>query len=785
MHRARLYWLPAVAAAAAACGDDGRPQDTAGQTLDTMVSSIGTLPTTGDGETATDASQTGSTGSEAGSDGTIGGGCSDESCPEGTCVGDTCCAVDLACGDVCCAGGEVCSFQKCVVPGETCIDATECPDGSYCEYTLGDPGMASEDQCGGGFQPATGKCLPEPPECEPGVEPEGDAIDCLAKCEFVPQTSFEPALKYAWDLASVMMPPIVLQLDDDNCDQVVDERDIPEIVFMSFDGGDYNTNGTLRAISIVDGALVQKWEAKPAVDTLWGGRGLAGGNIDGLPGNEIVACAEGTKVRAFTAAGAELWTTAAAVGCDQPSLADLDGDGNIEVLTESSVLDGKTGAVKLTIDAVSSSWWNKKAIAADADGDGQLEIVTPSRILEADGTVLVDTGLGGTFPAIADLDLDGSPEIISIDNVHGTGTHDVNVWRYDPAAANKFTILRQDLDINGALSPDLCAAGSAGNVGGGGPPTIADFNGDGTPDVGVAGGIGYAVFDGKKLIDPAVAPADTFLWIKQTQDCSSAFTGSSVFDFDGNGSAEVVYADEQYMRIYAGATGDVLLEVCNTSGTLHEYPLVADVDNDGQADIVVTSNDYSSLTCPKEMMKTRGVRIFGDANNQWVRTRRIWNQHAYHVTNVEEDGTIPAGEQANWTVPRLNNFRQNVQPEGEFAAPDLVATAYTECFDGLKAYARIRNLGQAAVPAGVQIGFYEGDPAQGGTLLGQMVTTKTLYPAEAQELVLELPEVPPSFVNGSQSLVIIVDDGMPDHAWHECRTDNNKTVLDPACKAIG
>jgi hypothetical protein len=67
------------------------------------------------------------------------------------------------------------------------------------------------------------------------------------------------------------------------------------------------------------------------------------------------------------------------------------------------------------------------------------------------------------------------------------------------------------------------------------------------------------VFSGKKLMDPNVPPPTPSCGSSQTQDCSSAFTGSSVFDFDGNGKAEVVYADEQYMRIYDGTTGDVLL----------------------------------------------------------------------------------------------------------------------------------------------------------------------------------------------------------------------------------
>ncbi len=155
------------------------------------------------------------------------------------------------------------------------------------------------------------------------------------------------------------------------------------------------------------------------------------------------------------------------------------------------------------------------------------------------------------------------------------------------------------------------------------------------------------------------------------------------------------------------------------------------------------------------------------------------------MTNASEDGAIPAVENPSWTIPGLNNFRQNVQPEGEFAAPDLVVSGRADCLEGLKAWARVRNLGQAAVPSGVTVSFYEGDPDQGGALLGTAVTTKPLYPAEAQEVLLELAELPPSFVDGSKPLVIIADDGGAPHTWTECRTDNNSTALEPACKAIG
>ena len=177
--------------------------------------------------------------------------------------------------------------------------------------------------------------------------------------------------------------------------------------------------------------------------------------------------------------------------------------------------------------------------------------------------------------------------------------------------------------------------------------------------------------------------------------------------------------------------------------------------------------------------------MFGDELGKWVRTRRIWNQHHYHVTNVNEDGSIPTQEMQNWLADGLNNFRQNVQPQGEFSAPDLVVDLQSLCMGGYEVYARVRNIGQASVPAGVLVGFYDGDPMLGGNLLAQGVTTKTLYPAEAEKVPLDGNLVPQAIQDGDQDLWVVVDDGMPEHPWHECRSDNNVHHEEVACDIIG
>ncbi|HEY1959377.1 MAG TPA: VCBS repeat-containing protein [Polyangiaceae bacterium] len=711
-----------------------------------------------------------------------GGGCTQGSaCGDGgVCVGSgQCCAAASACAADCCTAGQVCSFQKCVTPGGPCVDSTDCASNEYCDYSLGDGGAEAgplEAGCTSGVTFETGRCLPTPPICATDAGAADAGVSCLEQCEYHGSGTFSPTLKYAWGgqvtspfSTDVMMTPIVVELDDDNCDGKINEQDIPEILFTTFTGGAYTSNGTLHAISIVGGKVVDKWSVAGTINPA---EQIAGGDIDGntADGNEIVACGTDGLVHAFHGNGlTPFWASATPLQCQFPSIADLDGDGSPEVIVEGGILDGKTGALKATFSPPLAGSF----VVSDIDGDGKLDVVTSSQGYDATGKQFVDTDVPGYWPAIGDFDKNGVPEIVGVQYT----SHTVWIWHYDKNQPNKFSWVRQGIDINGTLTQH-CPVGSAGYTTGGGPPTVADFNGDGTPDVALAGGIGYAVLDGAAIVDAQKTNAQTVLWTASTTDCSSAATGSAVFDFDGDGKAEVVYSDENHLRIYEGPTGNVLFSTCNTTGTLEEFPVIADVDNDGHADIVVVSNSYANGNAEYQCndgtnISQAGVRIFGDTAGSWVRTRRVWNEHGYHITNVNEDGTIPKNELPNWTQPGLNNFRQNKQPGSEFAAPDAIVALRPQCTSPYALVATVTNIGEAALPAGVPVGFYEG-VAPNGTLLGKVSTTQTLYAAQSENVVLVLASPPPGVEDGTQPLYAVVDDTATPHpAWHECRVDND------------
>ncbi|MCY1016805.1 FG-GAP-like repeat-containing protein [Pyxidicoccus sp. MSG2] len=561
-------------------------------------------------------------------------------------------------------------------------------------------------------------------------------VEAEARCEVRPpfDPHFEPEVEWAWTDSPVMpthtnveSTPVVVDVSGDG---------VPDVVFNSFEGWNFKTNGVLRAISGADGSDL--WAVTdPALRTR-GASNVAAGDIDGdgkvelctVPESAVgIICFENTGAFKFRADGPRLdWGGV--------SLADLDGNGTVEIIAGNHVYDS-TGVLKwVGSDGVGGApnGIGPLAFAVDLDGDGKQEVVNGRSIYRHDGTLKCRAeALGHGLSGVGNFDTDPQGEVVV-------------VW------TGHVSLMEADCTVR-------WTAENLG-LGVGGPPNIADFDGDGQPEIGVSGMAFYSVFE-----------ADgTLKWLTPTQDTSSNSTGSTTFDFEGDGHAEVIYADETALRIYDGATGAVRFEAPHSSCTAFENPVVADVDGDGNAEIVVAQN----TAC--DFGPFHGIRVFRDKKDGWVNTRRIWNQHAYSVTNVGDDGSIPAHPAANWLTPGLNTFRTNSQGAGSvepFAAPDLVVEAVSATCDSegvVKLGARVKNAGDSPASAGVRVAFYRGPASGSGTLLGVATLTDKVDAGGEAWAELELGTAPGG--RGEVSAVVD-DDGTGTGRELECREDNN------------
>ena len=532
-----------------------------------------------------------------------GGACDDNIllCVIGRCV-DGVCVDDVRVGDVCdathiCEGDDrVCIDGVCAPVFGLCNQNDDCGNDSYC---------CLSDDC-----PKKNACI---------AYKDGD-IDDTCRYKTIPGL-FEAAIQCEWKApaegdaypnhANVLMTPLVMKTPHDT-------GSAQAIIFTTYNNGDGGApsgqGSDIRyygVIRIIHGETCALMESIFDDDNhIIGGSNLAMADVDGDGFVEIFA-GRGQVQNAGSGGGivafhwdvdqnkyVRMWATpGSTTGWGGPAIHDLNDDGIPEILgSYGEVYDSRTGA---RVDSGAIGELSVLTTLGDFDGDGAIEAIGTSSIYrwndETKQWVKTYANVRSTSQHMAYADFgtpieDGTFDFDHFDGIAETAGCGGGVVEISTLTGQKL------LRVTG--------------MSGGGPCTIGDFDGDGRPEVATAFGDAYRVFDPLCAVHPEECGGKSWIWEKTSQDKSSASTGSSLFDFDGDGAMEAVYADECYTRVYDGKTGDVLFSAYHSSATWHEYPVIADVDNDESAEIIVSSNN--AMGCATIDPIHRGLRCDTD-----------------------------------------------------------------------------------------------------------------------------------------------------------------------------
>jgi hypothetical protein len=462
-----------------------------------------------------------------------------------------------------------------------------------------------------------------------------------------------------------------------------------------------------------------------------------------------------------------------------PAIVDIDGDGKQEIITGNRIH-------KFRFNSLSDHTQNTYTTI-----EGPKFVTVPEEKSNATYYYLSDG-----FTRVADIDGDGKPDIIVV-TFGNSGVMPVKIVVYV-------------WDLNDLNNVKACVSfGSEGEYGKFSIPFIGDINGkldgyDGSnwtrklPEICILGGglyinrantianrTGVSIhpkssgLSGKFNNTPSVGghiigltwddnatTVETKLkvsWGMEHTDRSDN-TGITLFDFDNNNTADLCYRDETTLRIISPArsgkdyvtlgegvseNSSVMFTKPVYSGTAFEYPVIADVNLDGSADIVVTNiGSHNTST-------SRGwIEVYEYKGQKWAPCPPVWNQGMYDPTQVREDLKINARPISMLTEfekggeiirPYNGSWMQTpITREGDdfvpvVRKPDAILTNMTVSVISAtvtKVTLTIRNDGSASISASTPIAFYDagtdGKDLNNGatTLIGTQPVGVDIFPDE-------------------------------------------------------
>ena len=568
----------------------------------------------------------------------------------------------------------------------------------------------------------------------------------------------------------------------------IDNDGQSEIVTVGY----YDSPGRSSSIIIYGQNLQLKYTINTDQMYVYGGYPVAVADVDRDGLAEIFVQNTDGFLRCYHPDGSLLWTsnvplTAAQDQSPSLMLADVNGDSIPEIWSMRKIFNAVSGVELATIPEilgysllyVGSGGNAIMPVFADSDNDGILEFAGGNKVYKlnitnSSGTAgnsvtlwksITANGIGDGLTSVADIDLDGYLDVVVVRN----GC--MYAWKpYSGAGSNSVLIASCPYSSTTAGSRAL----------------LTDVDNDGYPEILFT----YAANVTAYKYVPTTQSLQQ-MWLKSTSDLSGATT-MTAFDFNQDGSVEIVYRDQSDMRIIDGVTGNNKSSFACVAPTASEYPAIVDLDRDGQADIVASSSTYD-LNHDKH---AKLIVFHSPANAVWAPARYVWNQHAYNSVNVNNDLTIPANNfnpATTFTSPDgvvrrpFNNFLRQATTLDQYGRPfaqlaNLSITGEPSVefgSDAISVEMEVCNTGELALEPPMYVSVY--------TASGELVQTEALAQGlllgECTTITLSIShEVLKTFENPYPLRIAVNDNGEGTAQFgglqSECDTTDNITHID-------
>ncbi|NLH50032.1 MAG: VCBS repeat-containing protein [Myxococcales bacterium] len=320
--------------------------------------------------------------------------------------------------------------------------------------------------------------------------------------------------------------------------------------------------------------------------------GLVLANVDADPDLEVIVATAGQQLHVWKLDGAKVFT-AALTGLAQtvPAVGDVNGDGDPEIVVATRDASGGSPTPTVYVFAGDGTKLAQKALPhggasnspptlADLDGDGALEILVDERgsstgwLHAWDGDL---NSIGGSWPVVLDHVPATSAAVGDIDGVAGL---EVAICSYS-------SLWVVDADGIAQANFPRTIAGEGYSYG---SPALADLDGDGRLEI-----VTTTHGDFNRVHVTTADGAELAGWPYDLGDAWT-FAPPAVGDIDGDGGLEVVagrsggtIADDNLFVIRADGTDFAPFPYRMTGGAEGSYVL-ADITGDDRLEILFTNN---------------------------------------------------------------------------------------------------------------------------------------------------------------------------------------------------